>query len=165
MRELERPTRAKTLGTLAAANACQIALAVASAQLGGFWWLAVACTLGAWCSLAQFALLHDVLHGGADDASRPMSERKAERSLILKYGSQPSVFGYWLYLALGHLNHHAATGDYSARELFASSSADFEDGDLFFASHPGPHKGASLVLQLEFLAIECVRKSIHLSRT
>ena len=29
----------------------------------------------------------------------------------------------------------------------------------------GPHKGASIVLQLEFLAIECVRKSIHPTRT
>ncbi|KAH8051435.1 fatty acid desaturase [Aureococcus anophagefferens] len=54
---------------------------------------------------------------------------------VLKYGSQPSVFGYWLYLALGHLNHHAATGDFTAKELFASSELAFEDGDLFFASH------------------------------
>ena len=29
----------------------------------------------------------------------------------------------------------------------------------------GPHKSASIVLQLEFLAIERVRKSIHLART
>ena len=29
----------------------------------------------------------------------------------------------------------------------------------------GPHKGASMSLQLKFLAIQCVRKSIHLSRT
>ena len=31
--------------------------------------------------------------------------------------------------------------------------------------YAGPHKGASILLQLECLAIECVRKSIHLSRT
>ena len=30
---------------------------------------------------------------------------------------------------------------------------------------PGPHKGASIVLQIECLAIECVRKSVHPSRT
>ena len=33
--------------------------------------------------------------------------------------------------------------------------------DAFLA---GPHKGASIVLPFAFLAIECVRKSIHLSR-
>ena len=32
-------------------------------------------------------------------------------------------------------------------------------------SPAGPHKGASIVLQLECLAIDCVRKSIHPTRT
>ncbi|KAH8071360.1 fatty acid desaturase [Aureococcus anophagefferens] len=83
---------------------------------------------------ALFALLHDVVHGGADAGGAP-GERRRFRERVLKYGSQPSVFGYWLYLALGHLNHHAATGDFTAKELFASSELAFEDGDLFFASH------------------------------
>ena len=132
---LEAPTPVRTLGALAGANALNIFLATQTPQLGGLWWVAAAATVGAWCSLAQFALLHDVVHGGADDVRRPVGERRAFRETVLKFGSQPSVFGYWLYLALGHLNHHAATGDFTARELFASAEVGFEDGDLFFASH------------------------------
>ena len=116
---LEAPTPGRTLSCLVAADALLIGLATATPHLDGLWWLLGASTLGAYCSLAQFALLHDVVHGGADDVSLPIGERRERREQILKYGSQPSVFGYWLYLALGHLNHHAATGDYSAKELFA----------------------------------------------
>ncbi|CAH0370767.1 unnamed protein product [Pelagomonas calceolata] len=133
--KLEAPTPGRTLGCLVAADALLIGLATYTPHLDGLWWLGFASTLGAYCSLAQFALLHDVVHGGADDLSQPIGERRERREQILKCGSQPSVFGYWLYLALGHLNHHAATGDYSAKELFASDQLAFEDGDLFFASH------------------------------
>ena len=132
--ELEAPTPARTLSCLLAVNAANVYLASATPALGGLWWFVVAATVGAWCSLAQFALLHDVVHGGADVGGAP-GERRRFRERVLEFGSQPSVFGYWLYLALGHLNHHAATGDFTAKQLFASSELAFEDGDLFFASH------------------------------
>jgi len=132
---LEAPTPVKTLTALVGANALQIVLASQVPQLGGAWWFACASTLGAWLSLVQFACLHDVVHGGADFVDEPALARKERRERVLRFGSQPSVFGYWLYLALGHLNHHASTGDATPRELFDSSRADFEDGDLFFALH------------------------------
>lgn len=141
---LETPTPVRTLSALVAADTVLFSLAAYTPHLDGLWWLGAASTVGAYCSLAQFALLHDVVHAGADDVNVPIGERRDRRETILKYGSQPSVFGYWLYLALGHLNHHAATGDYSAKDLFASDQLAFEDGDLFFASHrqESPHGAA-----------------------
>ena len=66
---LEAPTPGRTLSCLVAADALLIGLATATPHLDGLWWLLGASTLGAYCSLAQFALLHDVVHGGADDLS------------------------------------------------------------------------------------------------
>lgn len=120
VRKLSEPMPELTLTALASANVAQVALATHQGEL---WWLS-AMTVGAWLSLAQFALLHDVLHSRG---------KWTDRALF--FGSAPSVFGYWLYLALGHMGHHAATGDHSAKALFASDSVAFEDGDLFFACH------------------------------
>ena len=69
---LEAPTPGRTLGCLVAADALLIGLATYTPHLDGLWWLGAATTLGAYCSLAQFALLHDVVHGGADDLSQPI---------------------------------------------------------------------------------------------
>ena len=81
---LEAPTPARTLGCLVAADALLIGLATYTPHLDGLWWLGAASTVGAYCSLAQFALLHDVVHGGADDLSQPIGERRERREQILK---------------------------------------------------------------------------------
>ena len=73
---LEAPTPGRTLGCLVSADALLMGLATATPHLDGFWWLGFASTLGAYCSFAQFALLHDVVHGGADDVSLPIGERR-----------------------------------------------------------------------------------------
>lgn len=129
--ELGRETIAKlsaaqprlTLSVLTLVDICHVSVACTVSTWEGWWWLLAATTVGAWLSLVQFALLHDVLHGP-----------KKHRSKIF-WLSMPCVFGYWLYLELGHLQHHAATGDSCGKELFASEARTFEDGDVFFVSH------------------------------
>ena len=59
--KLEAPTPGRTLGCLVAADALLIGLATTTPHLDGLWWLGAASTVGAYCSLAQFALLHDVV--------------------------------------------------------------------------------------------------------
>jgi hypothetical protein len=148
--ELEAPTPARTLSCLLAVNAANVYLASATPALGGLWWFVVAATVGAWCSLAQFALLHDVVHGGADVGGAP-GERRRFRERVLKFGSQPSVFGYWLYLALGHLNHHAATGDFTAKQLFASSElASGQDKRAKFPTSKAPSSAIFYSFRLIF---------------
>ncbi|KAJ8610687.1 hypothetical protein CTAYLR_005673 [Chrysophaeum taylorii] len=120
------PRPGLTLGSLVAVDAAQMLIAANA----GDWWAPVALTAGAWLSLAQFSLLHDVLHSGAK-----------HRSKLLFALSMPAAFGVWLYLDRGHLNHHKFTGDSTIRELFESSEPDFEDGDLFFASHRQETRG------------------------
>ena len=123
----------KSITTLVAVDVAQALLAVNVDE-----WSVIPCalTVGAWLSLGQFALLHDVLHGGADVPwLSTMKERREYRSTLLYLLSAPSAFGYWLYLELGHMSHHAFTGESSIEELFDSDQEDFEDGDLFFAAH------------------------------
>jgi hypothetical protein len=63
-------------------------------------------------------------------------QKKVWQERILFWGSLPSVFGYYLYLQYGHLTHHKNVGsDTSLLQLFDSSQADFEDGDILFVSH------------------------------
>ena len=53
-------------------------------------------------------------------------------------------------------------------EVPTKAQCDSLTAELFARSklpEPGPHHGASIALQLECLSIECVRKSIRLSRT
>jgi len=106
-------------------------------------WLLAACTVGGWLSLVQFACLHDVLHGGADVSGLKAKDNRALRRSVLFVGSQPSAFGYWLYLSLGHLTHHANTGDYGVRDLFESAQLEFEDGDSLFVAHRQETTGAN----------------------
>ena len=65
--------------------------------------------------------------------------------------------------AEGQLKDLGLTVEYVERDRAAFAHIDDRELDERRAS--GPHKGASIVLQLEFLAIECVRKSIHPTRT
>ena len=69
-----------------------------------------------------------------------------------------------------HYRTYAVAGQHArANLLFESLGSVAERGAETLGVPPryvaGPHKGASIVLQLACLAIECVRKSIHLSRT
>lgn len=117
--ELSRARPWTTIGLLASVDLGQLYLA---GHVGN-WWLLAGATAGAWLSLAQFTLSHDLLHG---------PKRHRDKLFWL---SMPSIFGYWLYLELGHLQHHASTGDGCGKVLFDSSSPTFEDGDVFFVSH------------------------------
>jgi Fatty acid desaturase len=86
---------------------------------------------GAVLSLWQLQILHDVLHGCFH-----LPHKWEDR--ILRLGSLPSVFGYYLYLKFGHLTHHKSLGRGDAanlKALFDSSRVDFEDGDVLFVAH------------------------------
>ena len=55
-----------------------------------------------------------------------------------------SVFGYYLYLKMGHLSHHQNVGDSnkaSLAKLFDSDQTEFEDGDVLFVAHRMQLKG------------------------
>mmetsp|Transcript_13651 Transcript_13651/g.18197 ORF Transcript_13651/g.18197 Transcript_13651/m.18197 type:complete len:440 (-) Transcript_13651:772-2091(-) len=134
---LTEPTPLKTISTLIAVDVTQLYLASgAGGLLDGFWWTVfVACTIGGWLSCGQFVLCHDVLHGSADLPLKSAKARRKFRQWILFILSAPNVFGYWLYLELGHLSHHKFTGEASIEKIFDSNDLRFEDGDLFFAAH------------------------------
>ena len=70
--------------------------------------------------------------------NKMIEKRGAVHSFLLKYGSIPNAFGYYLYLSHGHLNHHKNLGNpstISLETLFDSKEKDFEDGDVLFVSH------------------------------
>lgn len=100
---------------------------------------------GAVFSLWQLQILHDVLHGCFQ-----LPPKWEDR--LLRVGSLPSVFGYYLYLKFGHLTHHKSLGQGDAanlKVLFDSSRVDFEDGDVLFVAHRmeiGPEIGPTFRL-------------------
>jgi fatty acid desaturase len=107
--------------------------------------VALAAFPGSVLSLWQLQILHDVLHG-----CFRLPTKWEDR--LLRLGSIPSVFGYYLYLKFGHLTHHKSLGSGDAsnlKALFDSSRVDFEDGDVLFVAHRmeiGPEIGPTFRL-------------------
>jgi hypothetical protein len=87
------------------------------------------CTVGATLSLWQLTTLHEVIHGTCVRAGSRM------QSFLMWIGSFPCVFGYFLYLQIGHLSHHNRMGAHSVADLFESNAPYFEDGDVLHATH------------------------------
>lgn len=124
----------RTLPSLIAVNSLQLAIAL---QVGAehhqtfntLQTCLLGATVGGTLSLWQFSLLHDIKHGGASlfPGISP--------NLALFIGSQPSVFGYFLYLRFGHLSHHKDFGSKSLKDSFDSTAVNFEDGDVLFNAH------------------------------
>ena len=119
----------RTLPALAAVNLVQFCAAANAQHLPLYVLAPLALTIGATLSLWQFALLHDVKHG---NAALPQALSPDE---VLFAASIPCVFGYFLYLRYGHLDHHRNLGNFSIREVFDSKRKNFEDGDVMFSSH------------------------------
>lgn len=132
-----------TLPLLAAVNSLQLVTCISCAHLPMPALVPTALLVGGTLSLWQFALLHDIKHGTASLPS------KWSANDVLFVGSQPSMFGYYLYLRYGHLSHHKNFGSSSLKNLFDSEEVNFEDGDGLFVAHrqsmPGdesrPHIG------------------------
>jgi len=117
---------ARTLPALVAVNAAQVGASVAAgtSNLPNELLVPLGLLVGGTLSLWQFALLHDVKHGTA------LLPRSIKRDDVLFAGAIPSLFGYYLYLRYGHLNHHADFGSSSLATLFNSEREDFEDGRI-----------------------------------
>lgn len=126
-----------TLPLLVATNGVNLflAYAIGSQHLPLYETVPIGLTIGGTLSLWQFALLHDIKHGLADI---PTSMNIND---ILFYGSQPSVFGYFLYLRFGHLSHHKDFGSIMLKDTFDSKKVNFEDGDILFTAHRQLHRG------------------------
>jgi len=110
--------------------------------------IALAIFPGSMFSLWQLQILHDNLHGCLLPKTSTTSffqiRKQNIQELLLFWGSMPSMFGYYLYLKYGHMNHHKHVGDEqraTLAQLFESSQKDFEDGDVLFVSHRMKLKG------------------------
>ncbi len=128
---------ARTLPALAVANVAQLGAAFGAghAHLPPAVLLPLGLLVGGTLSLWQFACLHDIKHGTATMI------RGTKINDVLFYGSMPSLFGYYLYLRYGHLSHHREFGTAPIAQLFDSSQAEFEDGDVMFVAHRQRLKG------------------------
>jgi fatty acid desaturase len=145
---LEKSANSQSLGLvlLIASNFCLASLAIyCGLQHNLLLTVALALFPGSIASLWQLQILHDNLHGSLLKKSvtsytilgHKVSKTKLQEA-ILFWGSMPSAFGYFLYLKYGHMSHHEAVGSVEAanlRQLFESSKADFEDGDVLFVAH------------------------------
>lgn len=121
---------AVTLPLVAATNAAQLALCHWSTSLDAPLFVPAAVLAGGTLSLWQFALLHDVKHGNAE------LPEALTKDAALFWGAAPSsLFGYYLYLKHGHLQHHKDFGQFSLKQLFDSERVAFEDGDALFVAH------------------------------
>ena len=117
-------------------------------------------TIGGTLSLWQFALLHDIKHGVAQ---LPNGVKPND---ALFFGSQPSLFGYYLYLRYGHLSHHKDFGSMSLKDTFDSSAMHFEDGDVLFSAHRQMHAGDNEMEGISFFGSEAVGgRGLSISRT
>jgi len=141
VKDLMGPDR-RTLPLLFGANVLQLlCAAVVSPRLSWPLLTTLALSVGGTLSLCQFAVLHDVIHGG-------VVTRGSSKSKLLWFGSLPSVFGYFLYLQAGHLSHHAHMGTASLADTFESAKNGFEDGDVLFVAHRQNTRGATFPLSL-----------------
>lgn len=155
----------RTLPSLVAVNALQLAIAL---QVGGgeqqnllnLQTCLLGATLGGTLSLWQFSLLHDVKHGVAH------LPKGISPNSVLFFGSQPSVFGYFLYLRFGHLSHHAEFGSKSLKDSFDSTALNFEDGDVLFNAHRQMLMGDEKDEKIGFLGSEQVGgRGLSISRS
>eukprot|EP00965_Chrysotila_dentata_P252841 6210907-Pleurochrysis_carterae.AAC.2 len=91
--------------------------------------LLLLCYAGSFLSIAQFIMLHDLIHGGVV---------RSNRLGWLRALSLPSFFGYYLYLRFGHLSHHRAMVSESSMLLIDRALGCLEhlDGRLSFARSP-----------------------------
>ena len=151
-----------TFPALVAVNVLQIALAkeVGSLELPAVATIALGATVGGTLSLWQFALLHDIKHGVAH---LPAGLKPND---VLFYGSQPSLFGYYLYLRYGHLSHHKDFGSVSLKQTFDSSAINFQDGDVLFSAHRQMHAGDAKEEGIGFFGSEAVGgRGLSISRS
>jgi len=131
----------KTLPLLLLSNVSLATLSVISGTLSSFNIFCLAFGVGSVFSLWQLQILHEVLHGSMLGAGTKL-HRKFHRPLLF-LGSLPSAFGYWLYLAYGHLSHHSKLGVHSLNDAFVSDKMDLADGDVLFVNHRMNMKGES----------------------
>lgn len=165
IKPLERDAHGMFVGLplLLFSNVAITSLAILSAKLN-LWMIITTAWFGSIFSLWQLQILHDCLHGSLlpkhpiflstsstntnffkklivrfnNLINAMIKNRGAAHSFLLKYGSMPSAFGYYLYLSHGHLNHHKNLGNPSTitlEALFDSKERDFEDGDVLFVAH------------------------------
>ena len=148
---LERDSSSHNLGLslLFLSNASLLALSILSSRLPPAQVALLAVFPGSILSLWTLQILHDVLHGSLLKKRHQRfvfakCTRKELQDALLFWGSMPSVFGYYLYLKYGHLNHHKSLGDAnsaSLKQLFESDQKEFEDGDVLFVAHRMKLKG------------------------
>ena len=110
-------------------NALQFYLMYVASSLSLPLILLLGCTVGATLSLWQLTTLHEVIHGTCVRAGSRL------QSMLMWLGSFPCVFGYFLYLQVGHLSHHNRMGAHSVADIFNSPAPYFEDGDVLHATH------------------------------
>jgi Fatty acid desaturase len=155
IRSLERTANSQILGgiLLITGNLSLTILAILCGRLATWkWTCALAVFPGSVLSLWQLQILHDNLHGCFLDKTKTHFDfdtlllskqrrrlpKKTLQQWILFWGSMPSIFGYYLYLQYGHLTHHQAVGNPQTshlKQIFESSAASFEDGDVLFVAH------------------------------
>jgi hypothetical protein len=151
--DLEREATSQNfaLPLLLLTNLCLSILALTTKYLALGPLVALAVFPGSMLSLWQLQILHDNLHGSLIDKSSTTVSffgltipKKKLQQLLLFWGSMPSIFGYYLYLKFGHMNHHKNVGDEhraTLAHIFESSKTDFEDGDVLFVAHRMKLKG------------------------
>lgn len=151
--EREATSQSFALPLLFLTNLCLSILALTTKYLALGPLVALAIFPGSMLSLWQLQILHDNLHGSLIDKSstavsflgRTIPKKKLQQ-LLLFWGSMPSIFGYYLYLKFGHMNHHKNVGDEhraTLAHIFESTKTDFEDGDVLFVAHRMKLKGES----------------------
>lgn len=156
---------ARTLPSLVLVNVFQVLLA---SHIGKHDWstletAAIGATIGGTASLWQFSLLHDIKHGLAD---LPKGVKGFRVNDVLFWGSQPSVFGYFLYLRYGHLSHHRDFGTKSLKDSFDSTALNFEDGDVLFSAHRQMLAGDNRTESIGFFGSENVGgRGLSISRS
>ena len=148
---LETPTPGRTLGCLVAADALLIGLATYTPHLDGLWWLGFASTLGAYCSLAQFALLHDVARPLHVTTARRLPEAivQGQRNVVVMLNRRIELAGLgvddwsiWWAANLGAPGEQAVRGrvvDVLGRVAAARERAAEVDGwvmDLYLLRAP-----------------------------
>ena len=149
IRPLEKSSSSQNLALpiLVMSNVLLLGISFLSGRLPLYQVVLLSIFPGSILSLWQLQILHDNLHGSLLNKSKStllgLPKRRLQK-LVLFLGSMPSFFGYYLYLKRGHLTHHTNVGDEhsaSLAQLFDSSLADFEDGDVLFVAHRMKLKG------------------------
>lgn len=153
VRALSKPSRT-TLLVSAGMQLFNLALAAwcALAELPIWAILVLAYGPGAWCAMARFAMLHEIVHGVAGGRTKRI------RHLLLRIADLPSVtIVNYLYYRWGHIDHHRRLGRDTAADVDTATSA--VDLDILFqldtmrlrrkpdeaATAPGGWRGSALL--------------------